>query len=261
MFTRSDILPRAVLPKKKKDIYPEDTSISIPGIDIGDYKFSASIQDASGWMICDGRALSRSEYRRLFRKIGTAFGDAGSDYMFNLPDCKGRVMAAIGSQSEIRIDPNVMGKSVGEETHTLTTSELPAHSHAGVTGSGGSHTHTASTGLNGQHTHGIVDSGHAHTQFTYNDDFNNEGGAAPSFTADSGGVRTWTNINTAVTGISLDESGGHTHTVTVNSVGNHTHEFQTNDVGDSQSHNNMQPTVFIGNMFIFTGVRTRQCIL
>ena len=75
---------------------------------------------------------------------------------------------------------------------------------------------------------------------------------------------TWNNINAATTGISVNAVGDHAHTiatdgshshaVTVASVGDHQHTFSTNTVGSGQAHNIMQPTVFAGNAFIFSGI-------
>jgi microcystin-dependent protein len=41
-----------------------------------------------------------------------------------------------------------------------------------------------------------------------------------------------------------------------NGAGGHTHTFTTNSTGGGEAHNNMQPTLFIGNVFIFSGVPT-----
>jgi microcystin-dependent protein len=121
----------------------------------------------------------------------------------------------------------VLGAVVGAETHTLSSNEIPSHSHTGTTDSNGAHTHT------------ITDPGHTHTQTTINDDFNNSGTNPPGFTQDSAGSRTWNNINSATTGISINSAGAHTHT------------FTTNTTGGGLAHNNMQPTAFVGNVFIY----------
>lgn len=201
-----------------------DWSCSIPGIEIGDFKFSTDTMDKNGWLLCDGRSLSREYFSDLYSKIGTAFGNSCGN-TFLLPDCKGRVMAAInGCQRSL-------GFYTGSEEHTLSIDEMP------------SHVHTGNTVASGQHNHGVSDPGHVHSQTTNNDDFSSTGGDPPSFAADAGGDRSWNNISRSVTGISI------------NADGSHSHAFTTALTGNGQAHNNMQPTVFIGNVFVFSGTR------
>ena len=57
------------------------------------------------------------------------------------------------------------------------------------------HNHTASSV--------VTDPGHTHSQTTINDDFNNSGANPPGFTQDSAGSRTWNNINSSTTGITV----------------------------------------------------------
>lgn len=42
--------------------------------------------DPPGWMVCDGRAISRVEFRRLFSIIGTTFGTGDGSTTFNIPN-------------------------------------------------------------------------------------------------------------------------------------------------------------------------------
>ncbi len=191
---------------------------------IGEYKWSTRTSDFNGWLKCDGRSLSRGEYPELFEIVGTTFGADDSD-TFKLPDMRGRVMGSAGQGSGLT--NRALGALVGAETHTLTSNQIP------------SHTHTGTTSSNGAHTHSITDPGHFHTQTTINDDFNSSGENPPGFTRDSAGSITWSNINSNTTGI------------TINSAGTHAHTFETSSVGSGQAHNNMQPTAFVGNVFIF----------
>jgi microcystin-dependent protein len=201
---------------------------------IGEYKLSSRASDFNGWLKCDGRSLSRVEYSELFEIIGTSFGHNDND-TFKLPDLRGRVLGGIGQGSGLT--NRTLGTMVGTETHTLISAEMPSHSHTGTTDSNGVHTHT------------INDPGHRHTQTTINDDFNNSGTNPPGFTQDSAGSMTWSNINTATTGISINSAGAHTHTLT------------TNTTGGNQAHNNMQPTAFIGNVFIYAKFVPHQPII
>lgn len=193
------------------------------GAHIGEYKWSCRSNDYNGWMVCDGRSVSCVDYSNLYDIIGTAFG-CDSEGTFNLPNFKGRVMAGTSCHHDL-------GEAVGCETVTLTVDQMPAH------------THTGTTGASGEHSHSITDPGHAHTQTTINDDFNGSGGNPPGFISDSTGSRTWNNINSSTTGISVNQGGSHTH------------YFTTNSTGGGEAHNNMQPTVFAGHVFIFGGWR------
>ncbi len=79
----------------------------------------------SGWLLCQGQSLKRSDYPSLFAAIGTNYGSADSSH-FNLPDMQGQV--AVGLKSG---DPHfgALGNEFGEQTHTLTVAEMPAHTH------------------------------------------------------------------------------------------------------------------------------------
>ncbi len=210
----------------------------------GDIKMSAMSQDhrRSGgmWLLCNGRTLNKTDYPALYQVIGGSFGSTTTT--FNLPNCAGRVLGAASTQKPI-------GNVVGSEQHTLTVEELPSHDHSGETDVNGSHNHGGSTSSSGAHVHSITDPGHAHTQTTINDDFNNSGSNPPSFTSDSAGSRTWNNINASTTGITINSAGAHTHTIS--SDPGHSHEFVTETTGGGESFSLYQPTIFIGNTFIF----------
>ena len=78
------------------------------------------------WLICDGRAISRIEYARLFAAIGTTYGTGDGSTTFNIPDLKGKVPVGLNSSDT---DFDTLGEIGGEKTHTLTTDEMPSHSH------------------------------------------------------------------------------------------------------------------------------------
>lgn len=79
-----------------------------------------------GWLICNGSAVSRTTYSRLFSAIGTTYGSGNGSTTFNLPNIKGRVPVGLDtSQTEF----NSLGKTGGEKKHTLTINEMPSHNH------------------------------------------------------------------------------------------------------------------------------------
>lgn len=53
--------------------------------------------DPRGWLICDGRAISRQYNPRLFGAIGTTFGAGDGVSSFNLPDYRGAFLRGSGT--------------------------------------------------------------------------------------------------------------------------------------------------------------------
>ena len=97
----------------------------------------------TGYLLCDGAAISRSTYSTLFGLLATTYGSGDGSSTFNIPDLRGRVIAGqddMGGSSANRltgltggVDGDVLGGSGGAETHTLSTAEMPAHTHGGLT--------------------------------------------------------------------------------------------------------------------------------
>ena len=225
----------------------------IRGHEIGDVKYSLRSQDHFEWLLCDGRSLSRDTYNDLFNIIGTTYG-SNSETTFNLPDCRGRVLGGSGNGSGLT--GRSTGTLLGTETHTMTTNQMPTHTHTGTVDSSGSHIHTGTVDSSGSHTHtSNANGGQGGFGLVTANGANTETGTDSS----AGELNLWT-VPYALT---IDESGDHTHTFTSNSSGNHTHTFTsnssgshthtftTNSIGNSQAFNIMQPTAFIGYVFIF----------
>jgi microcystin-dependent protein len=162
----------------------------------GDIKMSFAGADHLGWMKCDGRSLSKAQYALLYNVVGYQFGGSGAS--FNLPNPAGGVLGVVGQRSgTVNTTLHGPGSEVGEETHTLTIPEMPAHTHTGTTDAAGS---------------------------------------APE---------SETVVGTVI--------ASHTD-ASVAGSSTHTHTFTTASTGGSQAHNNMQPTLFIGNVFIYSGL-------
>ena len=153
------------------------------------------------------------------------------------PDLRDRFVAGAGGAY-------TPGDTGGADSVTLTTAQMPAHSHSGSTGSAGGHSHTATTSSAGSHSHsGSTNSTGAHTHgVAYT-----RPGSAGSLVRISDGTCSQTDTqNTASNGshshsLSINSNGAHTHTVTIDSVADHTHTVTVGDTGGGESHENRPP--------------------
>lgn len=89
-------------------------------------QFAGSSAPAN-WLLCDGALVSRTTYANLFSAIGTTYGAGDGSSTFKLPDLRGRVPVGAGQGSGLT--NRTMAQSSGAETHTLSVSEIPSHSH------------------------------------------------------------------------------------------------------------------------------------
>lgn len=88
---------------------------------VGEIRMFAGNFNPAGWMFCEGQLLPISEFETLFQLIGTTYGGDGQE-TFALPDLRGRIPIHFG-------DGYSLAESFGTETVTLTTAQIPAHSH------------------------------------------------------------------------------------------------------------------------------------
>ena len=96
---------------------------------IGEIRMFAGNFAPVGWAFCDGSLIPISENDTLFNLIGTTYGGDGQN-TFALPDLRSRVPVHVGPGF-------VLGQTGGAETVTLTTSQIPAHSHVPVANTSG----------------------------------------------------------------------------------------------------------------------------
>lgn len=108
-----------------------NTDIVAGGVNTGDIKGFGGSTAPAGWLLCDGSAVSRTDFSALFSVIGTDFGVGNGTTTFNIPDGEGRMLVGSGGNFSI-------GDKGGLEEVSLTETE------------------------NGPHTHDINDPGHQH---------------------------------------------------------------------------------------------------
>lgn len=92
-----------------------------------------------GWAFCQGQTLPISENETLFQLIGTTYGGDGEE-TFNLPNLQGRIPLHMGtgpSGTTYQI-----GEQAGVESVTLTTTQIPNHTHVLTAATGPGTTNT-----------------------------------------------------------------------------------------------------------------------
>ena len=217
---------------------------------IGDTKQSAINTDHGGWLLCNGRALDKARFPLLFNTIGYSFGGSGDS--FNLPDARGRVTSAIGPDGN-GIDGDqtwVQGAIAGTQRETIDICEMPSHTHTisdAFTGISG--TNSATTGI-------IINSAGAHTHTVGNTILINSRFTATETDDTDPSPEDEINLH-ATTTTTTSVSGEHTHTISdsghIHTITDPGHNHIAAHTGGDVPINIMQPTIFIGNVFMYGG--------
>lgn len=97
---------------------------------VGEIRMFAGNFAPAGWMFCDGQLLPISEYETLFQLIGTSYGGDGES-TFALPNLSSRMPIHMGQGPGL--SSYTLAESGGVEEVTLSTSQIPAHSHSFLT--------------------------------------------------------------------------------------------------------------------------------
>ncbi len=173
------------------------------------------VAEPPGWLKCDGRAVSRTTYAALFAVVGTAYGAGNGSTTFNLPDMRGRTLAGLdnmGGTSASRVNR--------AEARTLTS--------GGVVGAEAVTLTAAQSGMP-QHSHGVNDPGHGHYQWY------------------SRGVDDNNHVNGFDDGRISQPDRNSSDYYAVSAAGAYTNIgiYDSGPWGASESHENMQPTMFV----------------
>jgi len=171
----------------------------------------------TGWLLCDGSAISRSTYAALFSAISTAYGVGDGSSTFNIPDIRGRVVAGKEASASLLtsaiggLNGNTLGNTGGVQGVTLTSAQsgLPAHNHSLTMNS---------------HTHTFTGSPHNHTVLGIT------GSGLGSGATAGGGTVTTSNTTAGGTNSTVTTTG----TIANNSAAN-----------ASSVHSNTQPTIIL----------------
>lgn len=148
----------------------------------------------TNWVLCDGSAINRTTYADLFSAIGTTYGAGNGSSTFNVPNLQGVFPAGYDGGSSYALaatggattdTPTLSGTNAGT---TLTSSQIPAHTHGGVTTGWPSGSWTGGTGA----TQSALDaSGLSLASGSVNLSLENTGGG-------SSHTHTWTGTSSAV---------------------------------------------------------------
>jgi microcystin-dependent protein len=112
---------------------------------VGEIRLFAGNFAPAGWMFCEGQLVPISENEVLFQLIGTTYGGDGQE-TFALPDLRGRVPIHQGTGSGL--SSYILGENGGVEEVTLTTQQIPIHTHPALcVTSGGSASSDPTNGL------------------------------------------------------------------------------------------------------------------
>lgn len=211
----------------------------------------------TGWIMCDGSAISRTTYASLFAVVSTTYGVGDGTTTFNLPNLKGRVIVGAGTAATKVVTFASRASNVITVTglSDKANNEFQTGQAVLYTAASG-----AMTGLTHNTTYYIIRTGNL--TFSLASSLGNAiAGTVISLSSDGTGTQTFTVTLTARTladtggeenhGLTVGELAAHVHAVpTDNGTGSDfgasgsnvtAYEKTSGSTGGSGFHNNMQP--------------------
>ena len=195
-----------------------DSVVTSANYIIGEYKFIAGNVVPSKFLLCDGSAVSKTTYATLFSVIGISFGGTSGGATFNLPDLRGKLLAATSST-------NILGTYAGTDSQVLTTAQLPTHTHTA--------TDTAVAAYAGSGATAYIKTGTRSDNAVYYYGTNGSSSNLYPLGYHSGNSETFAAIPTSNT---------------------HSHPIAVSNSGSSAAVDMRQSTCYGGNYYIYTGV-------
>jgi microcystin-dependent protein len=102
-----------------------------PEVPSGSIQMFAGASAPATWLFCNGSAVSRTTYSRLFTVIGTTYGSGDGSTTFNLPNMGGRSpIGATNGSAPAGITARTLAATGGDETKTISSANLPTHTHS-----------------------------------------------------------------------------------------------------------------------------------
>lgn len=83
-----------------------------PSVPVATIFFTAATSAPTGYLLCDGSAVSRTTYAALFTSIGETYGSGNGSTTFNVPDLRGRIPVGVAPGGHA--DVNAVAKSEGQ---------------------------------------------------------------------------------------------------------------------------------------------------
>lgn len=180
-----------------------------------------------GWLKCNGAAVSRTAYPRLFGWLGTHYGAGDGTSTFNLPDMRG--LFPRGWDDGRGLDP---GRAFGvyqdmmihSHAHTASAAAVGDHLHAAWTDAQGNHVHRTWTDVQGAHNHSAPSSPGI-----------GQGAGGLNSVQQSGGAHETSWAGAHAHNIGMDAAGHHAHNVGVGGGGAHTHGVTVAAAGGAET--------------------------
>ena len=118
-FEQTTGLTPAQVTARFDEMYIEYTKGCAVAVEIGDLKMmAANLGDHNGWLLCDGRHLSRTEYAELFAEIGTTWGAGLNSTQFTIPQGQNNMVRGAADGSDV-------GVYAGQDSIVITNENLP----------------------------------------------------------------------------------------------------------------------------------------